>query len=173
MHILHTVLYTFSLLLRRRICWSLPWFSWPSWLIQEWYCSEKLDTGHSKESKNKLLSWIALCPPVIPWPTVQCIFHEPYNRFSLLVFYLSVAWHILCHLCMKMSIPPPHPLISEPGNSWHFLRFNLKFSVVVQDIFTYILYEGNQTTVCDITTLLCTQIRFMLLNRCTWFVLNN
>ena len=40
----------------RRICstikpfftwWSFPLFSWPSCLIQRWYCKEKLDANHS------------------------------------------------------------------------------------------------------------------------------
>ena len=47
MHILHTVLYTFLKTLTRRVCitimsffiwWSFPLFSWPSCLIQGWYC---------------------------------------------------------------------------------------------------------------------------------------
>ena len=52
MHILHTVLYTFSTVLARRICltikrffsWlSFPLFPWPYCLIQGWYWKEKLD----------------------------------------------------------------------------------------------------------------------------------
>ena len=57
MHILHTVLHTFSKRLTRRICltiksclnswWSSPVFSWLSCVIQEWYSKEKLDANHS------------------------------------------------------------------------------------------------------------------------------
>ena len=56
-HILHTVLYTFPKVLKRRIClliksffhwWSFPLFSWPQCAIQGWYCGEKLDADHSK-----------------------------------------------------------------------------------------------------------------------------
>ena len=56
MHILHTVLYTFPMVLTRRICfkfksffswWLFPIFSRPQCLIQKWYCEEKLDASHS------------------------------------------------------------------------------------------------------------------------------
>ena len=52
MHILHTFLYIFLLMLRRRICltiwsflnwWSFPVLSWPLHLIQGWYWTEKLN----------------------------------------------------------------------------------------------------------------------------------
>ena len=57
MHILHTVLYTFPMVLVRRIClpiksffswWSFPLFSWPWCVIQGWYCKENLDCSHSQ-----------------------------------------------------------------------------------------------------------------------------
>ena len=50
-HILHTVLYKFPKVLRRRICltikssctcWSFTLFSWPQCMIKGWYCKEKL-----------------------------------------------------------------------------------------------------------------------------------
>ena len=56
MHILHTVLYTFSVMPTWRICqtiksffsrWSATLFSWPSCLIQGWHGKEKLDASHS------------------------------------------------------------------------------------------------------------------------------
>ena len=56
MHILPTVLHTFSNRLTWRICftikscfswWSSPLFSWLLCLIQGWYCKEKLDASHS------------------------------------------------------------------------------------------------------------------------------
>ena len=55
-YILHTVLYTFPMVLTKRICltiknlsswWSVPLFLWPSCLIQGRHCKEKLDAGHS------------------------------------------------------------------------------------------------------------------------------
>ena len=56
MHILHTVLYTFSMVRVRRIClkikhffslWSSALFSWPKFLIQGWSCKKKLDVRHA------------------------------------------------------------------------------------------------------------------------------
>ena len=56
MHILHTVLYTFSMVRVRRIClkikhffslWSSALFSWPKCLIQGWSCKKKLDVRHA------------------------------------------------------------------------------------------------------------------------------
>ena len=56
MHILHTVLYTFPKVLTRRIFlsiksffswWSFTLFLWPYFLIQGWYCIEKLEADHS------------------------------------------------------------------------------------------------------------------------------
>ena len=56
MHILITVIYTFPKVLTRRIClaiksffswWSFHLFLWPQFLIQGWYCKEKLDVSHS------------------------------------------------------------------------------------------------------------------------------
>ena len=50
------MLYTFFKVLTRRICltiksffghWSFPLFSLPKYLIQGWYCEEKLDASHS------------------------------------------------------------------------------------------------------------------------------
>ena len=61
MHILHTVFYTFPKVLIRRICftiksslswWSFPSFLWPWCVIQEWYCKEKFDCGHSQGSEG-------------------------------------------------------------------------------------------------------------------------
>ena len=55
MHILHTVLYTFLVVLTRRIYlkiksffrwWSFSLFSWPQCVIQGWYCKENLDASH-------------------------------------------------------------------------------------------------------------------------------
>ena len=60
-HILHTVLCTFTKVLTRRICltikifsswWSFPFFSWHLWVIQGWYCKEKLDAGLSQGLKG-------------------------------------------------------------------------------------------------------------------------
>ena len=54
-HILHTVHHTCTMVLTRRIwltiksCfgwWSFPLFSWPSSVIQGWYCKEKVDASH-------------------------------------------------------------------------------------------------------------------------------
>ena len=28
-------------------CWSMPLFLWPKYVIQRWYCKEKLDASHS------------------------------------------------------------------------------------------------------------------------------
>ena len=56
MHILHTVLYTFAKELTRRIClsiksffswWSFTLFSCTYFLIQGWYCMEKLAATYS------------------------------------------------------------------------------------------------------------------------------
>ena len=56
MHILHTDLYTLPKLLTRRIhltiksffsWWSFPLFLWHSFLIQGWYCTEKLEARDS------------------------------------------------------------------------------------------------------------------------------
>ena len=61
MHILHTVLYTFPKVLKKRICltiksfftcWSFPLFSWPYCFIQGWSCKEELDASHSKGLKG-------------------------------------------------------------------------------------------------------------------------
>ena len=61
MHILLTVLYMIPKVLTRRIWlliksffhwWSFPLFSWPWCMIQEWFCNEKLDAGHSKGLKG-------------------------------------------------------------------------------------------------------------------------
>ena len=55
---LHTVLYTFSKVLIRRICssikswWSFPLFLWPKCLIQGWYGKEKWDANHSNGTKG-------------------------------------------------------------------------------------------------------------------------
>ena len=55
-NILETVLYTFPMVLTRRISspinrfsrwWSFTLFLWPKCLIQQWYCKEKFDTNHS------------------------------------------------------------------------------------------------------------------------------
>ena len=55
MHILHTVLYTFLVVLTRRIYlkiksffswWSFSLFSWPQCVIQGWCCKENLDVSH-------------------------------------------------------------------------------------------------------------------------------
>ena len=55
-HILRTVLCTFTKVLTRRICLTIKhfftWgsfllFSWHQYVIQWWYCKEKLDTNHS------------------------------------------------------------------------------------------------------------------------------
>ena len=55
-YILLTVLYTFPMVLKGRICltirdflswWFFPLFSWPFQLIQGWYCNEKLEASHS------------------------------------------------------------------------------------------------------------------------------
>ena len=55
-HILLTVLFTFPMVLTRRIClrirsflnwWSFPFFSLPLYLIQACSCREKLETSHS------------------------------------------------------------------------------------------------------------------------------
>ena len=52
MHILYTGVHTFPKALTRRIVltiksifswWSFPLFSWPLYVIQGWYCKEKLD----------------------------------------------------------------------------------------------------------------------------------
>ena len=60
MHILHTVVYTFSNhVLARRICWTIKrifsWWSFPlfSCLIQGWYWKEKLDASLSQRLKVK------------------------------------------------------------------------------------------------------------------------
>ena len=54
-HIHYTVLFTFLMLLTRRIClairsflnwWSFPLFSSPIHLIQGWHCMEKLEAKH-------------------------------------------------------------------------------------------------------------------------------
>ena len=56
LHILRTVLYTFPKVSTRRICltiksfsgwWSFFLFSWHLFVIQGWYCKEKLDASHS------------------------------------------------------------------------------------------------------------------------------
>ena len=61
LYILRTFLFTFLLELTGRICltirsilnwWSFPLFSWPSYLIQGWYCEEKLETSHSWRFKG-------------------------------------------------------------------------------------------------------------------------
>ena len=80
--ILHTILYIFPKVLTRRICvtinsffswWSFPLFSWPSSVIQGWYCKEKLHASHSqgtrqshnvmRKSVSKLqkIEWFAAC----------------------------------------------------------------------------------------------------------------
>ena len=55
-HILLTVLFTFPMVMTRRIClrirsflnwWSFPFFSLPLYLIQACSCREKLETSHS------------------------------------------------------------------------------------------------------------------------------
>ena len=55
MHILHTVLYTFLMVLTRRIYlkiksffgwWSFSLVSWPQCVIQWWYCKENFDVSH-------------------------------------------------------------------------------------------------------------------------------
>ena len=55
-HILHTVLCTFTKVLKRRICqtiesfiswWLFPLFSWHLCVIQWWSCKEKLDASRS------------------------------------------------------------------------------------------------------------------------------
>ena len=57
MHILHTVLFTFPNVMKRRICLTIkrffsrlssPLFSWPKCLIHGWYWKEKLDASHSQ-----------------------------------------------------------------------------------------------------------------------------
>ena len=70
MHILHTVLYTFSMVRVRRIClkikhffslWSSALFSWPKFLIQRWSCKKKLDVrrfeGLRALQKTQKLLW--------------------------------------------------------------------------------------------------------------------
>ena len=56
MYILHAVLYTFLMVLTRRIClaircfftlWSFPLFLWPLCMIQRSCCWEKLGASHS------------------------------------------------------------------------------------------------------------------------------
>ena len=56
MHSLHTVYYVFPKVPTGRICvtvkdfftcWSIPLFLWPKYVIQRWYCKEKLDASHS------------------------------------------------------------------------------------------------------------------------------
>ena len=71
MHILHTVLRTFSKVLTRRICqtiksflswWSFLLFSSPSCVIHGWYCKENLDDGQSKGSKGQQICfYVAVC----------------------------------------------------------------------------------------------------------------
>ena len=55
MHILHTVLYTFLMVLTRRIYlkikssfswWSFSLISWPQCVIRGWYCKENLEASH-------------------------------------------------------------------------------------------------------------------------------
>ena len=76
MHILHSVLYTFPIVLSRRISWtiqsflswwSFPWFLWHEQVIQGWYCKEKLDTNHSKRSKGLFnpVTWSCRSPGYI------------------------------------------------------------------------------------------------------------
>ena len=64
MHILDAVIDTFCKVLTRRICfiikslfswWSFSLFSWPYWLIQEWYCQEKLYASHSQGWKGQYI----------------------------------------------------------------------------------------------------------------------
>ena len=60
-HILHSVLLTFPMILTRRICLTIRsflnkqsyvLFSWPILFIQGWYCKEKLEASHSLALKS-------------------------------------------------------------------------------------------------------------------------
>ena len=68
-HILHTVIHTFSKRLKRRICvtikscfswWSSPLISGLSCLIQGWYGKEKLDVSHSWGQRVDIESSVCL-----------------------------------------------------------------------------------------------------------------
>ena len=81
-----------SMVLTRGICliiksffgwYSLSLFSWPWFVMQEWYCKEKLDAGHSKGSKD--------------WKPIGVKgFHKVFHPFSHLQ-----SWHFNCIECVQ------------------------------------------------------------------------
>ena len=92
MHILDTVFHTFPQVLTRRIWlglknffswWSFHLFSWPWYVIQGWYCKEKLNARHSKGSEVYVCSHSAVrlpisLPPSVPFqPLFLRLIHPP------------------------------------------------------------------------------------------------
>ena len=77
-HILHTDLSTFPVVMTRRICLTirsfLNWdsftlFSWSLHFIQGWYCKEKLEARYSYALKGELQLWTSVF-----WTSVLTMF---------------------------------------------------------------------------------------------------
>lgn len=144
MQVLHTVFYTFSIVLPRRIwltfmsftsSWSFSPFSWRESLIQKCYFWEKLDAYHHQGSQARFLThrWraknVVLVQLVLLWYELKM----PCKYYTLIKV-LRSQWRPLLH--------PPHIFQWPSIGLWgYFLENHHAAIFVVLKVFRFVLLK--------------------------------